>query len=211
MLAVDAHVKVEHLLPHGREIDEVPLLAGVLLRDLHLHGLVGLHQAAEERRNRLLGLKVDRAFLGLDNHVVGELAVEGVEDVVRSAGAVGPGIAPVKVVVVDEGAVEDYAMVGREGAGQQVGRISGRAAVARGPGLSFRIGFYGEAGEVRDERVDFVDLCSPPRLYRGIEGVVGGKTSDLLRAGDVNAKRQVHPPRTHGVGYAGQTAEHVSR
>ena len=37
--AADAHVEVENLFPHGREIDEVALLAGVLLRDLDLHGL----------------------------------------------------------------------------------------------------------------------------------------------------------------------------
>ena len=42
----DAQVEVEHLLPHGREVDQVPLLAGVLLRDLDFHGLAGVSRPA---------------------------------------------------------------------------------------------------------------------------------------------------------------------
>ena len=110
------------------------LLAGVFLRDLELHGLVGLGQSAEEWRDGLAGLEVDGAFLGLDDDVGGELAVEGMKDVVGGAGAVGLGVAPVGVMVVDEGAVEDDAAVRRERGGQDVGRIGRRAAEAGGPG-----------------------------------------------------------------------------
>ena len=55
--------------PHGREIDEVALLAGVLLRDLDFHGLAGVPEAGEERRDGLADLEVDGAFLDLDDDV----------------------------------------------------------------------------------------------------------------------------------------------
>jgi hypothetical protein len=43
------HVEVEHLLPHRPEVDDVALLARVLLRDLQLDHLVGARQGGEER------------------------------------------------------------------------------------------------------------------------------------------------------------------
>ena len=87
------------------------LLAGVLLRDLDLHGLIGFGEAAEEGRNGFLRLEIDGAFLGLDDDVGRELAIERMEDVVGGAGAVGFGVAPIEVMVVDEGAVENDATV----------------------------------------------------------------------------------------------------
>ncbi len=184
----DAHVEVEDLLPHGREVDEVALLAGVLLRDLEFHGLAGLSESAEEGRDGLARLEVDGAFLGLDDDVGRELAIEGMEDVVGGAGAVGLGVAPVGVMVVDEGAVEDDAAVGSERGGEGVGGVGGRAAKAGGAGLAFGVGLDGEAGEVGDERVDLVDLGGPPGFHGGVEGIVGGEAADLLRAGDIDGE-----------------------
>ena len=109
--AVGVHVEVEHFLPHRREEDEVALLADVFLRDLELDGLVGFLEPAEERRDGLAHLEIDGAVLDLDDDVVVELAVERMEVVVGGAGAVVLGIAPVEVVVVDEGAIEDDAAV----------------------------------------------------------------------------------------------------
>ena len=207
---VGAEVEVEDLLPHGGEIDEVALLAGVLLRDLDFHGLVGLREAGEERRDGLAGLEVDGAFLGLDDDVGSELAVEGMEDVVGGAGAVGFGVVPVEVMVVDEGAVENDAAVGREGGGESVGGVGGGAAVAGGAGLAFGVGLDGEAGEVGDEGVDLVDLGGPPGFHGGIEGIVGGEAADVLRAGDVDADGETDAPGAHGVGDAGEALEHLS-
>ena len=133
----NAHVEVEDLFPHGREVDEMALLAGVLLRDLEFHGLAGLREAAEERRDGFARLEVDGAFLGLDDDVRGELAVERMEDVVSGASAVGFGVAPVSVMVVDEGAIEDDSAVRRERSGEGVGGICGSAAKAGGAGLAF--------------------------------------------------------------------------
>ena len=104
------------------------LLAQVFLGDLELDGFVGVLQAREERRDRLADLEVDGAIFDLDDDVVGKLAVEGVEDVVGGARAVGLEVVPVEVMVVDEGAVEDDAAVGLEGGGEHVRGVDGRTS-----------------------------------------------------------------------------------
>ncbi len=88
-------------------------------------------------------------------HVGRELAVERMKDVVGGAGAVGLGIAPVEMVVVDEGAIEHDAAVGRERGGERVGGVGRGAAKAGGAGLALGVGLDGEAGEVGDERSRF--------------------------------------------------------
>ena len=95
----------------------MPLLAQVLLRDLEFHCLAGLSESTEERRDGFAGLKIDGAFLDLDDNVGLELAVEGMEDVVGGACAIGLGIAPVEMVVVDKGAVEYDTIVRSERGG----------------------------------------------------------------------------------------------
>ena len=59
-------------------------------------------QPAEQRRNRLAHLKIDRAVLDLDNHVVVELAIERMEIVISRAGAVVFQVRPVQMMVVDK-------------------------------------------------------------------------------------------------------------
>ena len=164
------------------------LLAGVLLGDLHFHGLVGFGEAAEEGRNGLARLEVDGAFLGLDDDVGRELAIERMEDVVGGAGAVGLGVAPVGVMVVDKGAVEDDSAVGRERGGKGVGGIRGGAAKAGRPGLAFAVGLDSEAGEVGNERIDLVDLGGPPVFDCGIERIESAEAADLLRTGDITLR-----------------------
>ncbi len=206
---VGVEVEVEDLLPHGGQVDKMALLAGVFLGDFDFHGLAGLAEAGEEGRDGLAGLEVDGAFLGLDDDVGKELAVEGVEGVVGGAGAVGFGVAPIEVVVVDEGAVEDYAVVGRERRGEEVGGVGGGAAVAGGAGLALGVGFDGEAGEIWDQGIDFVDFGGPPGADGGVEGVVSGEAADALGTGDGYAHGETDAPGTHGVGDAGELAEVV--
>ena len=160
-------------------------------------------KAGEERRNRLAGLEVDGALFGLDNDVGGEFAVEGMEDVVGCAGAVGFGVAPVEVVVVDEAAVEDDASVGREGGCEGVGGVGRGAAKVGGAGLAFGVGLDGEAGEVRDEGVNLVGFGGPSGFYGGVERIVCGEAADGLRAGDGDCEGELDSPGAEGVGNAG--------
>ena len=67
--------------------------------------------------------KVDRAILDLDDDVRVEFAVQIDEIVVGGAGAVVFRIVPIHVMVVDEAAVEQQAVVRLEGAGHYVGGV----------------------------------------------------------------------------------------
>src|SRR3954470_14300271 len=134
--AVYSHVKVEDFFPHRRDVDEMALLAEVLLCDLQFHGLASVLDSTKERRYGLARLEVDRAFFGLNDHIGGKPAVEWMEDVVGGAGAISFGIRPIQVVVVDEGAVEDDTAVRSEGGCEGIRSIRWGAAVARRASLT---------------------------------------------------------------------------
>ena len=129
--AAGLHVEVEDFFPHRHDVAQVALLAQVLLRDLQLDRLVGLFEAAEQRRGGLADLEVDRAVLDLDDDVVFEQAVELVEVVVGGAGRGRSSGCASPCVVVDEAAIEEDAAVRLEGAGDDVGGVGMRAAVCR--------------------------------------------------------------------------------
>ena len=138
--------------------------------DRALHGvdiMTSILKSGEEGRDGFAHLEVNGAGLDLYNDIRGEFAVEGMEDVIGGAGAVGFGVAPVEVVVVDKGAIEHDAAVWCEGGGESVGGVGRRAAVTGGAGLAFTVGFDGEAGEVGDELVDFSGFVRPPFFVGG--------------------------------------------
>ena len=85
------------------------LLTRVFLGDLQLDGFVCFFESAEKWRYRFARLKIDGAVLDLDDDVVVELAIERVEIIVSGFGAVVLGIAPVEMMVVDKGAIENDA------------------------------------------------------------------------------------------------------
>ena len=206
-----AQIEVEFFLPQRREINKVPLLAEILLRDLQFHGFVCFVQAGEERRDWLLRLKVDGAIFDLHDHVGRELAVERMKDVVGGARAVGLHVVVVEMIVVDKGAIEHYSAVRRESMRQHVGSVGWAAAIAGGAGLAFRIGFDRDAREIGNLLVDLVDLCGPPGFHIGIERIEGLEAADFLRAGDIDADGEPHAPWPHGVGDARQAFDHVRR
>ena len=138
------------------------LLPGVLLRDLQLDCLVGVAKGGKQGRDGLAHLEVDGAILDLDHYVAVELAVEGVKVVIAGSGAVGLGVIPVEMIVVDEAAIKHHAAVGLERAGNGVGRLRGGAAVFRRADAAFRIRLDHEAGKVGDGSVDLIHLRPPP-------------------------------------------------
>src|SRR6266568_6609731 len=137
--ALHVHIEVEDLFPHWREETEMALLAGVLLRNLQLNRLICLQHCAEQRRGWLAYLEVDWPVLNLDDDIVVELAVEGMEVVVGGASAVSFRITPVQVMVVNEGAVEQDSAVRTQRACNHVRSVSGAAAVLRRTGAVFGI------------------------------------------------------------------------
>src|SRR3569833_1663992 len=146
--AIYTHVEVENFLPHRRDVDEMALLAEVLLRDLNFHGLAGVLHTTKERGHRLACLEVDRAFFGLNNDIGREFAVEWMEDVIGGAGAISLGIGPIEVVVVDECSVEDDTAVRSQSGCERIRGIGGRAAVARGASLALGIRYNSATAKV---------------------------------------------------------------
>lgn len=116
-LTVYTEIGIEYAFPHAGKPDHVALLAGVLLGGLDLNGDVAVRKVGEEGAYGLAGLEVDGAFLDLDDDIGFELAVVTNEVVDTGAGAIGFGIVPVEVIVVDEAAIEDDAVVRCQGAG----------------------------------------------------------------------------------------------
>ena len=177
-------------------------LTGVFLRDLQLDGFVGFFEAAEEWRDRLARLKIDRAVFDLDDDVVVELAVERMKIVVGGARAIVFRIAPVEMMVVDEGAIEDEAAVRFESAGDDVGGVGGRAMIGRRAEAAFGIGFDDYAAEVGDFCVDLVEAIAPPFRDGGIERIECVEAADAHRAADIDGDRELYAPGAENVGDA---------
>src|ERR1035438_7706767 len=89
------------------------LLSGVLLRHLQLDRFVGAAQAGEQRGSRFAHLEIDWTILNLNDDVVVEGAVEGMEIVVGRFRAIVFQFVPVEVMVVNKRSIENDAAVRR--------------------------------------------------------------------------------------------------
>src|SRR5580698_8750554 len=174
---VDAHIEIEDFFPHGDEEAELTLLSRVFLRDLQLDGFVGAVQAGKERRYRFTHLEIDRAILDLNDDVVVERAVEGMEIIVGGLGAIIFQIVPIEVMVVHERAIEHDAAMWLESAGDHIRGVSGTSAVGGRTEPPFRVGFNDEAAKIRDLAIDLVNFFSPPVSDAWIERVKGVQSS----------------------------------
>ena len=174
----------------------------VLLGDLEFHHHLRVAEPAEEGAEGLARLEVDGAVLDLDDHVVGEFAVQRQEFFYGLVGPVGAGGA------VDEGAPHHDAAIGSEGFTEHVGAVRVGTAVVLRSGLAFGVGLDQEAAEVGDGGVDLGRLVLPPfadlRVQRiaalqpaqgdgggpfdgeiGLDAVFTQDRGDLRHAGDV--------------------------
>jgi hypothetical protein len=113
----------------------MPLLPGVFLSDVKLHCHIGKLKPGKEGRDRFADLKVNGPMFGLNDDVVVELAIEGMENIVRSFRAVTLRILQVEVMVVYKRPIENDAAVGFERAGNHIGGVRGRPAVGGRAGL----------------------------------------------------------------------------
>ena len=188
LLLTEGEAKV--LTPPGREVAQVLLLPGVLLGHLHLDREAGAGHRADHGGDRLASLEVHRAVLDLHDHVLVEAAVQRGEVIVRGARPVGAPIAPVLVVVVDEGPPEHLPAVRGQRPGQQVRAIGMVAAVGERPGLALRVGLDHETAEVRDRGVDRVGGAPPPVLHLDVQRVGGLQPAQQARRGE--GDRQQH-------------------
>jgi hypothetical protein len=183
-------VGLERLFPHRGEVGEHLVLAGVFLGDLQFRCLVGVLHPAEHRLDRLPALEVQRAVLGLQEHVVIEPALRPIRlglvvDVAElQVGALEP-------VVVDKRAPEDLHAQRGHGRRDAVGAVAMVVAEVLGTGLAFGVGLDGEAHEVRDRRLQLLGLAGPPASEGGavrIELLVGQR---VRREPGVGGRRAV--------------------
>ena len=172
----------------------MPRLAGVLLGDLQLDGLLAFRQRAEQGRDGFPHLEIDGTVLDLNQGVVVELAVEGMEVVVGGAGAVVVGVLPVHVVVVHEAAIEEQATVGLERARHHVGRIRMRAPVGRRAHAAFGIGLQDQTAQIGNGAVELLSLGLPPRGYARIERIESIETANRLGAAEIHRQRDANAP-----------------
>src|ERR1700694_499433 len=140
----------------------MPLLAGVFLSDLQLHSHIRTLQPPKEWRNRFADLKVNGPMLDLNDDVVVELAIEGMEYIVGSFRAVTLRILPVEVMVVYKRPIENDAPVGFEGACNHIGGARRRPAVGGRSGPAFGIRLDNKSAEVRNPPVNRVHFLAPP-------------------------------------------------
>src|SRR6516165_10418691 len=117
------------------------LLSGVFLGDLQFDGFAGPLQAAKQRRNGFANLEIDWAVFNLKDYVVGELAVEGMKNIISGFGAIVLQFLPVKVMVVDEAAIEKISAMRLQRFGHDICGIRGCATVDGGAGTAFGIRF----------------------------------------------------------------------
>src|SRR5262245_27603378 len=110
-------------------------LAEVFLRRLDFGEDGCLLQRAEERVERLAGLKVERAVFDLQKDVRAELAVELREFDISTPRAVG-----INILVVNQGAPDNVAAVRGYSVGQDARAFGVIATVILGTGLAFGVG-----------------------------------------------------------------------
>ncbi len=123
--AVRTRVQIEpqHLFPHGDKKTQLSLLTGIFLRDLQFDRFVGVLESAQQRRDGLAHLKINRPILDLNDDVVLELPIQRMKNVVGSPRAIILGIAPVQMMVINKSAVEQHAAMRMDRAGNYVGSI----------------------------------------------------------------------------------------
>src|SRR6267154_218260 len=144
-LAAGVQIEIEDFFPHRNKKTEMALLAGVFLGYLQFDGFVGFLESAEEGRDWFASLKVDRSMFDLDDYVVFELAVEGMKDVVGGSRAIIFWVAPIEMMVIDEGSIKKNSAVAGQGAGENISSVGGGAAVDGWAGLAFGISLDGKS------------------------------------------------------------------
>src|ERR1700720_2190608 len=140
----------------------MPLLPGVFLSDLQLHRHIRTLQPPKERRNGFADLKVNGPMLDLNDDVVVELAIEGMEYIVRSFRAVTLRILPVEVMVVYKRAIENDAAVRFERTCNRIGGVRRCPAVGGRARPAFGIRLDNKSTEVRNPPVNRVHFLAPP-------------------------------------------------
>src|SRR6266849_4926702 len=203
-VATDVQIEIQNLFPHGNEKTEVALLAGIFLGNLQLDRLVRFLQPAEEGRDRLARLEINRPIFDLDDYIAFEGSIERMKDVVCGSGSIILGVAPIEMMVIDKRPIKKESAVRSESTSEHVGCVGGSSAVNGRPSLPFGISFDDETHEVGDLAIDLVDLALPPVRDVRVQRIKGVETVDRFRTAQVDRKRELDAPRAKHIGDAAE-------
>src|SRR5712691_3815646 len=185
------------------------LLPGVFLSDLQLHSHIRTLQPAKERRNWFVNLKVNGPMFDLNDDVFVELAIEGMENIVRSFRAVTLRILPVEVMVVHKRAIENDSTVGFEGACNHIGGVRRCPAVGGGAGPAFGVRLDNKSAEVRNLPVDRVRLLAPPLDETRVQRIKRIQPSNDLGTAQINRYGDPDTPFAECVSDAGKLRQEI--
>src|SRR5215475_3742653 len=136
----------------------MPLLARVFLRDLQFDGFVRVLKTAQQGRNRLTHLEVDRPVVDLDDDVIFKLPIQRVKDVVGSLRAIIFEIAPIQMMVVNKGTIEKHTALRFERECDDIRGVGWRSPVAQWTKPPFGIRLDDKTSKVGDLLEDVFDL-----------------------------------------------------
>ena len=172
-------------------------LSQVLLGNLQLHHVGCLLNLVEDRTVWLTGLEVQRTVLGLQNHVVAELAIQGLELRHGLLHAVFTFV----VGAIDKATPHHNTLVRLQRISQHIGTIGMRALVIARARLSLAVRLHQETTEVWNELIDFLGLLLPPLSHTLVQRV--SRLGIAQRHWRSEVDRQVHLDmiRAQNVGY----------
>ena len=202
--ALRERVRLQKLLPHRAEINEMFRLAEIFLRRLNFGDDRSLFHRAEQRMKRLARLEINRPVLHLDRDVRTELPIQPHELDVSALGAI-----RIDVVVVNKRAPDDVALVRRERIGQHIGAIGMSAAVSFRAGLPFGICLHEKTAEVRNQPVNLVRLGLPPIDHALVQRIGRGQSAQPRGRGKIRGQIHPHAIRPPHIRQRGNFAQHL--
>ena len=143
---------IKDFFPHRRHRVQIDLLSSILLRELNFKCRVCILHAQKQRRDRLPDLEIEGAVLDLEDHIIHEIPVQRLIDLVRSARTVGFHVPPVLQAVVHESPPDDDPAIGFDGAAQHVRAFGVRPAIGVRPGPVLAVRLDQEARQIGDRR-----------------------------------------------------------
>src|SRR5438552_14264302 len=131
------------------------------------------------------------------------------EVIVGGFGAIIFGVAPVEMMVVNEGAIKDDAVVWLERSRDDISGVGGCATVYRWAEATLGVSFDDESAKVRNGRVELIRFFVPPTCDARIKWIERIEAADGFRAAQVHGNRKLNAPRAKDVRDADELREEV--
>src|SRR5215470_619756 len=186
------------------------LLTCVFLRNLQFDSFIRLSEPAEQRRDRLAHLEIDRSVLDLDDDVVPKFPIQRIEDVVSRLGAIVLEIAPIQMMVVNERTIEEHASVRFESQCDCICGVGRRPSITRRTEPPLRVRLHNKTAQVGDLLIDVLGFVLPPGCNPRIQRIERLQSTNTFRSAKLYRDRKPHAPGTKRIGDPGQLRNEVT-